>query len=300
MLPTNKFTLFLYKNKGLLGILPAFLFVLCLLGGGFLQALTISIGFQTEFYGDNGLLWAYKELSNSTFMHSLLATVGIAFVISILSGLIGLVAALLLATASYRKPWMHVILQLPVGVPHLLTGYMLAQVFVQTGWYARVAFRLGLIDSFEQFPALIHDQWATGVILAYLWKEIPFIVLLTYPFITKQMELFKETSKTLGASFMQLVRWVIVPMVMPIWVGGMWIVFAFTIGAYEIPALLARTSLRFVPVVAWQEYTQFGLERQPLAIAMNVVLAGVAFIVGIILLYLQKKWYTEGRRLWGD
>lgn len=76
--------------------------------------------------------------------------------------------------------------------------------------------------------------------------------------------------------------------------------FAFAIGAYEIPALLARTSFRFVPVLAWQEYTQFGLERQPIAIAMNMVLAIVSLFVGILLIYLQMNWYAKGRRVWKD
>ncbi|MGJ7918956.1 ABC transporter permease subunit [Neobacillus sp. LXY-4] len=300
MLLINKLRLFINKNKGLLGILPAFIFVLFFLGIGTIQSLMISLGAQPEFYGEHGLLGVYKELYNVSFIRSLGITAGIALLVSILSGLIGLFAALLLASASYKRRWMHVVLQLPIGVPHLLAGYMLTQVFMQTGWYSRISFRFGWIDTFEHFPSLIHDEWGIGVIIAYLWKEIPFIVLLTYPFVSKQMVLFQDTSKILGASFMQMVRWVIVPMVMPIWVGGMWIVFAFTLTAYEIPALLASTSLHLVPVLAWQEYTQFGLERQPLAIAMNLVLAGVSFIIGIFLMYLQKKWYEEGRRVWKD
>lgn len=300
MWATNKFSRFFNKYRGLWGILPAFIFVLFVFGGGFLQSLYISLGQQPDYYGTNGFAWAYKELLNPTFSKSLWITVGFALLIAIFSGIIGLLAALLLAGGSYNKPWIHAILQLPIGVPHLLAGYMLTQVFMKTGWYSRIAYHLGWIDSFEQFPMLIHDQWGIGMILAYLWKEIPFIVLLIYPFITKLLIDWKETAKVLGANFSQTVRWVIVPIVLPVWVGGMWVVFAFTLGAYEIPALLARTSLRLVPVQAWQEYTQFGLERQPLAIAMNVVLAAVSLVIGLILLYLQKKWYEEGRRIWKD
>jgi putative spermidine/putrescine transport system permease protein len=82
------------------------------------------------------------------------------------------------------------------------------------------------------------------------------------------------------------------------WVGGMWVVFAFTLGAYEIPALLASTSFGSIPVEAFQEYSQFGLERQPIAIAMNMVLAVISFLVGSILIFLQLRWYKQGRRVW--
>ncbi len=300
MWATNKFSRFFNEYRGLWGILPAFIFVLFFFGGGFLQSLHISLGQQTAYYGNHEFAWAYKELLNPTFFRSLGITIGFALLIAVFSGVIGLVAALLLARSTYNKPWLHAILQLPIGVPHLLAGYMLTQVFMKTGWYSRIAYHLGWIDSFEQFPMLIHDHWGIGIILAYMWKEIPFIILLIYPFITKLIIEWQESARVLGANFFQTVRWVFIPIILPLWVGGMWVVFAFALGAYEIPALLARTSLRFVPVLAWQEYTQFGLGRQPLAIAMNVVLAIVSLLIGLILLYLQKKWYEEGRRIWRD
>lgn len=300
MFQNNKVTNFLNKYKGLLGILPAFLFVLFFFGGGFIQSFLISLGNESDYYGNSEFAGAYKELIDPSLFRSIGITVGIALIISLLSGMIGFFIALLLAVSSSKKTWIQFILQLPFGVPHLLAGYMLMQTFMQTGWYSRIAYYLGWIETFEQFPELVHDPFSIGVILAYMWKEIPFIVLLIYPFLLKLINEWKETANVLGASFSQMIRWVIIPLVMPLWVGGMWVVFAFAIGAYEIPALLARTSFRFVPVLAWQEYTQFGLERQPIAIAMNMVLAIVSLFVGILLIYLQMNWYAKGRRVWKD
>lgn len=293
----NRFSTFINKHKGLLGIFPALLFVIFFFVGGFLESVLISLGGHEEIYGGNGIGWAYKELFDDSFLKSLGVTVGVALMVSLLAGVMGFVVALLLAIYSRNRTWMHLIFQLPFGVPHLLAAYMLTQVFMQTGWYSRIAYHLGWIDSFEAFPVLIHDQWGIGVLLAYSWKEIPFIVLLVYPFITKLLAGWQDTVKMLGATLFQMIRWVIIPILLPIWVGGMWVVFAFALGAYEIPALMARTSFGFIPVTAWQEYTQFGLERQPLAIAMNVVLAVVSLLIGLVLLTLQKKWYDSGRRV---
>lgn len=300
MLRIAKNTFQMEKYKGLLGLLPALLFMVCFFIGGTLQSLYISFSSQT---GNPPLshydsFWAYKELANSSFAHSLGVTTGIALLTALLAGMIGLFSALFLAVRTYRWKWLHILLQLPMGIPHLFAAYILMQVFMQSGWYSRIAFHLGIIDSLENFPIIIHDDWGVGVILAYLWKEVPFIVLLIYPFILKLLSDQKETSASLGASLTQTVLWVIVPILLPIWVGGMWVVFAFTLGAYEIPALLARTSFGSVPVMAWQEYSQFGLDRQPIAIAMNLMLAVVSFITGIILIYLQLKWYKQGRRVW--
>lgn len=283
--------------KGLLGILPALLFMLIFFLGGLFHSLILSLEKQPLVDQENRF-WAYKELMNQSFFHSIMVTIGIAFAVAILSGVSGLFAALFLAERSRKWKWLQIILQLPIGIPHLFSAYLLMQVFMQSGWYSRLAYHIGLVDSMEAFPILIHDDWGIGVILAYMWKEVPFIVLLIYPFIVKLIGDWKETAEVLGGSFSQTVRWVIVPILLPMWVGGMWVVFAFTLGAYEIPALLAKTSFGSIPVMAFQEYSQFGLERQPIAIAMNLVLAVISFLIGCLLIYLQLDWFKKGRRIW--
>lgn len=300
MLQMNRVKNKVIKYKGLLGILPAFLFILTFFVGGAIQSVIISIDNNQAltFMSETEKFWAYKEIMNKSFLSSIWVTVGMAFIVALLSGIIGLLIALYLAIHADKWKWLNAIFQLPFGIPHLLAAYMLSHVFFQSGFYARILYHIGLIDTFESFPVLIHDKWGVGVLLAYLWKEIPFMILLVYPFIVKLLSEWKETGHILGANFSQLIRWVVVPILLPIWVGGMWIIFSFVLGAYEIPALLARTSFGSIPVLAWQEYSQFGLERQPVAIAMNIIIAAISFVVGVLLIYLQRKWYKQGRRLW--
>lgn len=296
VLETNKWLQFAMKHKGLLGIFPALLFLLFFFVGGFFQAFVLSIGGEESIYGHEGAAWAYEELMQKKYLSSYVATILLAALVSILSGGIGLLIAFILAVISVKRNWVRIIFQLPFGVPHLLSAYMLTQVLMQTGFLSRIAYHLGLISSYEQFPVLIHDQWGIGFLFAYLWKEIPFIILLTYPFVAKLLHEWKETVFVLGGSFFQMVRWVVLPMLLPIWAGGMWVVFSFVLWAYEIPALMARSSMGLIPVLAWQEYTQFGWDRQPMAIAMNVVLAFVSFLVGLLLIMVQKRWFEKGRR----
>ncbi|WP_342432027.1 ABC transporter permease subunit [Neobacillus sp. FSL H8-0543] len=300
MLQKNKFIQKLNNHKGLLGILPALLFMIIFFVGGSIHSINLSMKSQQQsssiIKGD--WLWAYKELLSADFFQSVGITVGTAVVVAVLSGGVGLLIALFLAERSTKWKWVQIIFQLPIAIPHLLSAYLLMQVFMQSGWYSRIAFYIGWVDSMEEFPILVHDQWGIGVILAYMWKEVPFIVLLIYPFIIKLISDWREQTNVLGGTFSQAIRWVVVPILLPMWVGGMWVVFAFALGAYEIPAILASTSFGSIPVEAFQEYSQFGLERQPIAIAMNVILAVISFIVGSILIYLQVGWYKQGRRVW--
>ena len=300
MLEKNRLSMQLNRHKGLLGILPALLFMLFFFVGGLIHALCLSVGSQHQIslIGGEDSLWAYKELMKLSFLQSVGVTVGIAAAIAVISGIIALLAAIFLAERSSKWKWIQLIFQLPIGIPHLLAAYLLMQVFMQSGWYSRIAYYFGWIDTLEEFPVLVHDEWGIGVILAYMWKEVPFIVLLIYPFMIKLISDWEEQAKALGSTFSQTMRLVIIPILLPIWVGGMWVIFAFALGAYEIPALLASTSFGSIPVDAFHEYSQFGLERQPIAIAMNVVLAGISLLVGSVLIYLQLNWYKRGRRVW--
>lgn len=277
------------------GVLPAALFFLLFFCGGLLQAVWLS--FRPDEDLNHGIGWAYRELASPDFFHSLGVTVGMAAWVSFFCGVVGLVAAILLTRPdSWRKKW-YFLFQFPMTLPHLLAAYLLSQVLWQSGWLSRLAYHLGWIEEMDQFPVLTQDEWGIGVLSAYAWKEIPFMILLLVPFLLRLQEQWAETARSLGASESQTLRWVILPLLWPVWVGGMWILFAFVLGAYEIPALMAATFPGWVPVRAWQEYTMFGLERRAVAVAMYLVLFGVALIVGLFLLRLQRVWYVKGRRI---
>ena len=52
----------------------------------------------------------------------------------------------------------------------------MVNIFSQNGLLARIGYALGVLQEQQQFPMLIYDTKGVGVILAYLWKEIPFII----------------------------------------------------------------------------------------------------------------------------
>ncbi len=44
------------------------------------------------------------------------------------------------------------------------------------------------------------DKWGIGIIITYVWKEIPFIILVIYAVLTNIEEKMWHLSRTLGAS----------------------------------------------------------------------------------------------------
>ena len=45
----------------------------------------------------------------------------------------------------------------------------------ESGSFARLAFQWGIITRPSEFPELVFDPYAIGIILQYVWKETPFI-----------------------------------------------------------------------------------------------------------------------------
>ena len=66
-------------------------------------------------------------------------------------------------------------LQLPIMLPHAVVALFAMNLLSQSGLLARLLYALGMISGQESFPDLLFDQAGVGIILSYLWKEIPFV-----------------------------------------------------------------------------------------------------------------------------
>ena len=68
------------------------------------------------------------------------------------------------------------------------------------------------------------------------------------------------------------------------------IVFAFTFGAYEIPALLGANYPAALPVLAYRKYTDVDLAARPEAMAMAMAIA----LLSALMIYFYVR-YTRRR-----
>jgi putative spermidine/putrescine transport system permease protein len=177
------------------------------------------------------------------------------------------------------------LLQLNLTVPHLVGALGILYLFAQSGTFARLAYHAHLIAGPGDFPALVFDPAAIGIILTYVWKEVPFLVLIALAALQGLDADHEGTARTLGATPWRTFRHVTLPLIWPGVARGMIIVFAFTFGAYEVPALLGQTYPQALPVLAWRSYTDVELAARPAAMAMALLIAGISF--ALIALYLR-------------
>ncbi|MBP6472806.1 MAG: sugar ABC transporter permease [Chloroflexi bacterium] len=268
---------------------PALAVIVLLFGGGLALALLQSVGYVPGIGRTEFSLAAYHHVfSDPSFGRSLLLTLWIAGVSTAVSTLLALIAALTLRRAFRGRRIAAFIFQSNLPIPHLVGAIGILFLFSQSGFLARLGHLAGLIQAPADFPALVFDPYALGIILEYVWKSSVFMGIILLAALQSIGEEYEDVARTLGANRWQRFRYVTLPLIRSGILSASILVFAFTFGAFEVPLLLGARYPSALPVLAYRLYTDVDLNARPEAMALSVVIA--AIITGLILLYM---WLTR-------
>ena len=266
---------------------PAVVVIGALFVGGLGVALAQSLGYVPAIGMTELNLEAYREiLSDDGLLDSLLLTFYVAGASTGISTVLAVLAALALRRSNGRIS--AVVFQLPITIPHLVAAVGIALVVGQTGLGARLAAALGLIGEPGEFPALLYDRYSLGIVLTYVWKEVPFIALVVLASLRGVAAELEDVARTLGAGAWQRFWYVVFPVISPSIVAASLLVFAFTFGAFEVPYLLGKSYPTILPVVAYDEYRDIDLASRPTAMAINILIALVTGAVAALYLRLAR------------
>lgn len=273
---------------------PALLALGLLFGGGLLLGLARSFGYMPLLGLTEPNLDAYRALfAGGEFWASFALTFYIAFVSTAVSAVLAIGAALILRQSFAGKRAMLFLFQLNITIPHLVGAIGVLYLFSQSGAFARLAREFGMIAQPADFPALIYDPAAAGIILQYVWKEIPFIGIVVLASLQAIGEDYEAAARSLGAGRWQRFRHVLLPLMAPGVIAASVIVFAFTFGAYEIPALLGQHHPAALPVLAYRLYTDVDLAARPQAMAMAMVITLLCALLIAGYLYVARRWLNR-------
>jgi putative spermidine/putrescine transport system permease protein len=267
------------------------------LGGLFLTGLGLTLLRSLHYAPALGQtrpdLSAYTAiLASPGFLKSLALSLWIATASTLIAATLALAAALLLRQTFPGRALISFLVQLNLTIPHIVGAIGILYLFSQSGAFARLAFAAGLIAGPQDFPALTQDPYAIGIILLYVWKELPFITLILLANLQTLGEDHEATARSLGATRWQAFRFVLLPMLMPALGAASALVFAFAFGAYEVPLVLGTHAPKALPVLAWQAWTDTDLTSRPEAMAMAVIIA----LIGLGLLFLYARLLRIGAR----
>ena len=269
-----------------------------LLGGLFLAGLGLGLLRSLRYMPAIGLtepdFAAYAAiLSAPGFLASLFLSLWIAGASTLISAALAVAAALLLRETFPGRKLIGVLFQLNLTIPHVVGALGILYLFSQSGSFARLAHAAGLISAPGEFPALTHDPFAIGIILQYVWKEVPFIGLILLANLQTIGPDHEAAARSLGASRWQAFAHVLLPLLMPALAAASAVVFAFALGAYEIPLILGAHAPEALPVLAWQSFTDVDLAARPEAYAMSMLIAVIG--VGLLALYAHLVLPVRGR-----
>ena len=227
--------------------------------------------FTTEHYE--------KVLQDETFLRALVVSLRIAFVSAVLAAVFGVLIAAALIRCRKTDGAMVYLVRMPILIPHAVVAVFVINLLSQAGLVARVAAALGLIVEQSQFPQLLFTPDYGGAIVAYLWKEIPFVAYFVLALMSSVSETLGEAAENLGASPLRSFFSVTLPLTMPAIAKAFLIIFIFAFGGYELPLLLGSTLPKALPVQAFLAYMSPNLRDRPYAMAMNGVILLLALVM---------------------
>jgi putative spermidine/putrescine transport system permease protein len=270
---------------------PALIVILLLFVGGLVLGLGQSLNYMPLIGLNEPNVNAYISIFTSNeFLRSFVLTFHIAFTSTVISSVLAVACALLLRQAFRGKKVATFLFQLNLTIPHIVGAFGILFLFSQSGLLARIGYASGIIHKTSEFPELVYDRYAIGIILEYVWKEIPFIGVIVLAILQSIGEDYEALAQTLGASRWQRFRYVLLPLVLPGVLSASVIVFAFTYGAFEIPYILGQTFPAALPVLAYRSYSDVDLNARPQAMAMAMIIAALSTVMILAYLNLTRRY----------
>jgi sulfate transport system permease protein len=211
---------------------------------------------------------------------------GASLLAAAINGIFGLIVAWVLVR--YRFParrFFDAIVDFPFALPTAVAGLTFSNLYAPAGW-------LGSIH-FGKFNLQFANTNA-GVVIVLVFVGLPFVIRLVQPVLEELDIELEQAARSLGAGPITTFRRVILPEILPAWLGGLALAFARSVGEYGSVIFIAG-NIPGKSQIAPQKIIDFlyGFEDggAAKATAIGVVLLGASLVVLLFINALQ--WWTR-------
>ena len=224
------------------GILPFALYVLLFLG---LPLYEVLYGAITTSGGS--LTWYnFSQTFHKPYTSDFLSSLKIALETSLIGGVFGLWLAAAVVTAGPRSPLRRIVGS-GSAVLAYFAGVPLAFAFIATlGRFGELTILLQHIGINLNNTSFTVSS-LTGVELAYVYFQIPLMVLLVTPALEGLRPEWREAATGLGASNFAYIRHVAAPVLAPAIIGAVLLLFGNAFAAYATAYALVGDTVQLVP-----------------------------------------------------
>jgi putative spermidine/putrescine transport system permease protein len=168
------------------------------------------------------------------------------------------------------KRWLRAVFALPMAFSGVIIGFLMIILCGRAGFIPELAERLIGI------PVLAGAAYQmTGLLLAYLYFEIPRATLTLESALRKFDTRLEAAAESLGAGRWQRFAWIILPNIWPALVSTFAVTFTVSLGSFGVALILSTRQVNLLPLEIFTQYVAVPSDRAAAA-AMAVLLAGVA------------------------
>ena len=232
-----------------------------------------------------GLDGIWEAISTPRVLASLRLSFGMALAAAIIDSVFGLIIAWVLVR--YRFPGKAIVdalIDLPFALPTAVAGIALSTLYAPSGWLGGILQQYGI--------QVAYTPW--GVLIAMVFISLPFTVRTVQPVLAELGKDVEEAAATLGATRVQTISRVMLPMLYPAILTGCAMAFARAVGEYgsiiflagNLPGISEIAPLLIV--IKLEEFDYAG------AAAIGWVMLAASFVMLLALNALQS-WAAKRR-----
>ena len=227
----------------------------------------------------------WTAISTPRVLASLRLSFGMSALAALVDSVFGFIVAWVLVR--YRFPGRGVldaVIDLPFALPTAVAGIALSTLYAPNGWLGSLLVPYGI--------RLAYTPW--GVLVAMVFIGLPFSVRTLEPVLGEIGHEVEEAAATLGATRVQTITKVVIPMLMPALLTGAAMAFARGVGEYGSIIFIAGNIpmvSEIAPLLIVTKLEQFDYAG---AAAIGVVMLAASFIMLLALNGLQA--WSASRR----
>ena len=239
------------------------------------------LGYASVHSGQDLTLAHYVAIfTDPAYFTSLLHSLVMSLLVAAFATLVCLGPAWLMAHHSFPgKRLLRAALTLPMSLSGIMVGFLAIIMLGRVGVVPQLAAK------WTAFPWLA--TWLsgsayqlTGLVIAYLYFEIPRGVLSLETSLRKFDPQLSIAAASLGANAWQRFRWVIFPLIRPALISTFALTFSISLGSFGVALILSRR-FSVLPLELFHQFT--AMSNAPLASAMALLLAAIALAVQLLL-----------------
>jgi sulfate transport system permease protein len=232
-----------------------------------------------------GLDGFWAAMTTPRVLSALRLSFGTALAAAIIDSFFGLIIAWVLVR--YRFPGkglLDALIDLPFALPTAVAGIALSTLYAPNGWIGGILMGYGI--------RIAYTPW--GVLVAMTFISLPFTVRTIQPVLAELGRDSEEAAATLGATRLQTIARVALPMLLPAILTGAALAFARAVGEYGSIIFLAGNLpgiSEIAPLLIVIKLEQFDYAG---AAAIGVVMLAASFLMLLALNALQS-WAAKRR-----